>query len=149
MGKLSAMYARLTPYATLVLRLVLGFVMFWHGKVKFFDTKITGVKGFFTAINVPIPGVSAPAIALLELVGGLLIIFGIGTRVVSTLFILELIGALVYYKYAKHVGLIGKDQAGSEIDWVLIAGFFALAAYGAGQWAVDHVLGLESRPAST
>jgi putative oxidoreductase len=149
MHKLNGALARLSPYATLVLRLVLGFIMFWHGKVKFFDTKITNVKGFFDAINVPVPGLTAPAVAVLELVGGLLIVFGVLTRFVSVLFVLELIGALLYYKYAKNVGLIGAKEAGAELDWALIAGFFTLAAYGAGRFAVDHVAGIDGRGRAT
>ena len=149
MKQLTGALSRLTPYATLVLRVAIGFIMFWHGKVKFFDTKISGVKGFFTAINVPLPALAAPAVGVLELVGGLMIIVGVLTRFVSVLFVVELVCALIYYKYAKNIGLIGADQAGAEIDWALIAGFFTLAAYGAGRFAVDHLLGFEGASAGT
>lgn len=80
---------------------------------------------------------------MLELVGGLLIVAGLATRLVSLLFIVELLVAVIRYKYGENVGYIGTGEAGAELDWVLIAGFVAVAVQGPGPYSIDHRLGLE------
>jgi putative oxidoreductase len=43
------------------------------------------VKEFFTSLGIPAPGVMAPAIATLEFVGGILLIVGLGSRLIGLL----------------------------------------------------------------
>jgi putative oxidoreductase len=148
MKALSAALAKLNPLAHTFLRLVLGVTMFWHGKTKFADTKITNVKAFFDFLGIPLPGVMAVVVAVLELVGGILIVLGIATRLVSVLFIVELLVAVFRYKYGESIGFIGPTEAGAELDWALIAGFFVLAAHGGGTLSVDHRMGLDPAPAA-
>jgi putative oxidoreductase len=122
--------------------------MFWHGEQKFATTKISGVEGFFKFLDIPMPGVMAVVVALLELVGGIMIVLGLATRLVSLLFVVELLVAIFLYKYGKDVGFLGAKEAGAELDWALIAGFIALAASGAGPLSADHKLGLEGGAAA-
>jgi putative oxidoreductase len=145
MQAINAALARLRPYVPLFLRLVLGLTMFWHGFKKF-DYGLTatgGTKDFFHFLNIPLPGFFAVVVALLELVGGLCILVGLATRIISALFIIELLVAVIIYKYNKDVGFIGAKEAGAEIDWALIAGFFALAGTGASRPSADAVLRLD------
>jgi putative oxidoreductase len=144
MKAVNATLARLSPLAIVVLRVILGGTMFWHG-LKKFDGGISGVKGFYDFLNIPAPGLMAYVVALLELVGGILIVLGIGTRVIAALFVVELLVAVFLYKYGKDVGFIGAKEAGAELDWALIAGFFALAGLGAGSLSVDAKAGLDDR----
>jgi len=43
------------------------------------------VKEFFTSLGIPAPGVMAPAIATLEFAGGILLIVGLGSRLIGLL----------------------------------------------------------------
>lgn len=76
-------------------------------------------------------------------IGGLLVIAGIGTRILSVLFIIELLVAVFLFKYGEDIGFIGAETAGAELEWALIAGFFALVGLGAGPFSGDAKFGIE------
>jgi putative oxidoreductase len=142
LGKLNSPLNRLKAEAPIVLRVVLGLTMFWHGWKKF-DAGLDGTEAFFDFLSIPVPGFFAFVVALLELVGGVLIVVGLATRLISLLFIVELLVAVFRFKYGEDIGFIGAETAGAELDWALIAGFFALAVRGAGSLSLDHRLGVE------
>src|SRR5439155_25282445 len=80
------------PAATILLRLMAGGVFFWEGILKFVYTN-QGV-GRFTKLGIPFPEFTANSIGVLEIGGGLLLIFGFLTRFISFLFIIEMIVAI-------------------------------------------------------
>ncbi len=80
-----------------ILRVVLGITFFVHGLVKF-QGGIENTVGWFASIG--LPGVLAYAVAIVELVGGLALIIGLGSRVVSALLALLMIGATLKVKVA-------------------------------------------------
>src|SRR3984957_9699993 len=90
------------PKATLALRLMAGGVFFWEGVLKFVYTN-QGV-GRFTKLGMPAPELLANAIALLEVGGGLLMMAGLFTRLISVPFILEMIVAMLMTKISLYLG---------------------------------------------
>lgn len=59
-------------------------------------------------------------IAVIELIGGFAIVLGLGTRIVTTVFALNMIGAIFTVKLS--LGFLGKGQmAGYEHELVLLA----------------------------
>ncbi len=101
----------------LVLRVVLGLIFFIHGLSKF-QGGLTNIEGFFVSIG--IPGFMAYIVAVIELVGGIVIILGLGTRIVSILFALIMVGAIFTAKLP--VGFLGNGQmAGYELELALLA----------------------------
>ena len=80
--------ARITsgPKATITLRLMAGAVFFWEGLLKFAYAE--PCVGRFTKLGMPMPEVLAPAIAVLEIGGGLLLMSDLGTRLISVPFII-------------------------------------------------------------
>jgi putative oxidoreductase len=145
-SRLNAPVRKLSNLAPIAPRVILGIIMAWHGFNKFHNGNgITDVKGFFTFLNIPAPGLFAVVVALLELIGGICLILGLLTRVVSLLLIIELLVAVITFKYGKgHVGFIGKDNAaGAELDLAIIAGLIALFVGGAGTMSADHHLALD------
>ncbi|MDP4220093.1 MAG: DoxX family protein [Bacteroidota bacterium] len=84
------------PKATILIRLMTGSVFLWEGILKFVYPN-QGV-GRFTKLGIPMPEVAATCIAVLEIIGGLCIVFGYLTRVFSLLFIMEMIVAILSTK---------------------------------------------------
>jgi uncharacterized membrane protein YphA (DoxX/SURF4 family) len=103
----------------LLLRVVLGLTFFLHGLSKF-QGGIGNTSGFFESMG--IPGFIAYIVASIELVGGIAVIAGIGTRMISLLFVVIMAGALFVVNLSE--GFLG----GYELDLILlvIALYFVL-----------------------
>jgi len=86
----------------LVLRLMAGVVFFFEGILKFVYTN-QGV-GRFTKLGFPFPEATAHFIGAGEIIGGLLLIFGLFTRVVSFYFIIQMIVAVLSTKISLYLG---------------------------------------------
>ncbi|MEC1179031.1 DoxX family protein [Metasolibacillus meyeri] len=100
-----------------ILRVVLGLTFFIHGLSKF-QGGIANTAGFFDSIG--IPGFMAYIVAIIELLGGIVVIFGLGTRIVSTLLALIMVGAILTVKLP--AGFLGDGQmAGYELELLLLA----------------------------
>jgi putative oxidoreductase len=128
--------------ALLILRLAAGFSFFMHGYQKVFGMGIGGVTGFFTQLGIPLPGVAAPFISFLELVGGLALIFGAFTRVFGFLLACDVAVATLTVHIKN--GYLG--QGGSELTILLAAMGLTLALAGAGALSVDAMLARSRAP---
>jgi uncharacterized membrane protein YphA (DoxX/SURF4 family) len=121
---------------TLILRVVLGITFFIHGLVKF-QGGIENTVGWFESIG--LPGVLAYGVAILELVGGIALVIGLGSRVVSAILVLLMLGATVKVKLAG--GFLGTGQgAGYELDLALMAMALVIAVSGSKLFAVDQLI---------
>lgn len=119
-----------------ILRVFLGVTFFVHGLAKF-QGGIANTVGFFESLG--LPGFSAYAVALIELIGGIALILGIGTRIVSILFVLILAVATLKVKLA--AGFLGNGQmAGYELDLALLVISIYLAATSKSFLALDNLL---------
>jgi putative oxidoreductase len=122
--------------STVLLRVMLGITFFVHGLVKF-QGGIENIVGWFEAIG--LPGFLAYGVASVEVIGGLLLILGLGSRIVSAILALLMIGATVKVKLAG--GFLGDGQgAGYELDLALLvmAGFIAIN--GSKMFALDQFI---------
>ena len=90
------------PRATMVIRMMAGGVFFWEGILKF--VYVNQGVGRFTKLGMPMPETLAPAIAVLEIVGGLALIAGFLTRPFALLFIGEMIVAILSTKISMYLG---------------------------------------------
>ncbi|MEH7495834.1 DoxX family protein [Neobacillus niacini] len=121
--------------STLILRLVLGVTFFVHGLVKF-QGGIENIVGWFDSIG--LPGVLAYGVAVVEMVGGLALILGLGSRIVSGLFVVLMLGATVKVKLAG--GFLGNGQgAGWELDLALLVIALFIAINDSKMFALDKV----------
>ena len=118
--------------ALLVLRLAVGAVFIAHGYLKLFVMGHAGVEGFFTQLGIPLPGIAAWGVSLLEFGGGILLCAGIGTRVLSILFIADMLGAILFAVHAK--GFVG----GYELEFLLAAASLTFALAGPGAYSLDY-----------
>jgi uncharacterized membrane protein YphA (DoxX/SURF4 family) len=90
------------PSATLLLRLMAGGVFLWEGILKFVYAN-QGV-GRFTKLGFPWPHETAGFVGGLEIVGGLALLLGLGTRLFAIPFIVEMIVAMLSTKIALYLG---------------------------------------------
>jgi putative oxidoreductase len=128
----------------LLLRLVVGLGFAAHGAQKLFGAfgghGIAGTAGFFEQIGLRPGRPHAWAAGGAELVGGLLIALGLLTPVAAA----ALIGVMTAAILSVHLrnGFFVTSN-GYEYNLVLGAAVFALAGVGAGEWSLDHALGID------
>ena len=119
-----------------VLRVVLGLIFFVHGLSKF-QGGIGNTVGYFESLG--ILGFLAYVVASIELIGGIMLILGIGTRIVSILFAVIMLGAIFTVKLSG--GLLGDGQmAGYELDLALLAMAIFLAIAGSSSLSLGNKL---------
>jgi len=136
------------PRATILLRLMAGGVFLWEGILKFVYAN-QGV-GRFTKLGFPFPDFTASFVGGLEIVGGLLILLGLGTRLVAVPFLIEMVVAMLSTKIGLYLGtsplpppssppLTGfwavLHEVRSEYAQLLTVGFLLWA--GPGPWSLD------------
>jgi putative oxidoreductase len=139
------------PKSVLLLRLMAGGVFLWEGILKFVYAN-QGV-GRFTKLGMPMPAYTANFVACLEIFGGLLLISGLLTRLISIPFIIEMIVAILSTKISLYLGTsplplppalpkVGMWAVLHEIrsDYAQIMTVIFLLVNGPGKWSLDAVL---------
>ncbi|GAA3333333.1 quinol oxidase [Curtobacterium citreum] len=130
-----------TSIGLTALRIVLGVVFIAHGAQKFAQG-IPNVTQGFAGMGVPLAEVAAPAVAGLELVGGVLLVAGVATRVVGFLLAVDMVVAgLLAHATA---GFFAQD-GGFEYVLVLAVASLAVALTGPGRFSVDALVLRSSR----
>jgi len=139
------------PKSTMLLRFMAGGVFFWEGLLKFVYAN-QGV-GRFTRLGIPYPHFTATFIGGLEIVGGLLLIAGLTTRLIALPFVAEMIVAILSTKISLYLGTSplplppAPPQVGfwavlheirSEYAQTLTVLF--LMVNGPGEWSLDAVV---------
>jgi putative oxidoreductase len=82
---------RSAEYAAFVLRVSLGVMFIAHALLKYFVFTLPGTAQFFASLG--LPGVLGYVTFAAELVGGILLIAGVGTRIVALALVPILLGA--------------------------------------------------------
>lgn len=99
-----------------LIRVVFGLIFTVHGVAKL-QMGLENVSGYFASLG--LPGFFAYVVASLELIGGIAVMLGLGTRVFAVLFALMMAGATIKVKLGG--GLLGNGQgAGYELDLALL-----------------------------
>ncbi|WP_240703084.1 DoxX family protein [Cohnella luojiensis] len=119
----------------LILRVLLGITFFAHGVDKY-QAGIGNIAGWFESIG--IPGFMAYVVASIELIGGIALILGFGTRIVSALLAIILLVATFKVKLA--VGFFGNGQmAGYELDLSMMGIAIYLLLNGSNLLSIDSL----------
>ena len=139
------------PASTLLLRLMAGGVFLWEGILKF--VYVNQGVGRFTKLGIPFPHLTANFVGYLEIVGGLLLLSGLMTRLIAIPFIIEMIVAILSTKISLYLGTSplplppSPPQVGmwavlheirSEYAQLLTTAF--LLVNGPGRWSLDALL---------
>lgn len=123
-------------WSALILRVIAGLTFAIHGVDKF-QMGLGNVAGFFGTMG--LPAFIAYLVAFLELVGGIALILGLGTRVFAGALSVVMVGAIFTAKLAAGF-LGGEGGAGYELDLALLAMLLALVISGSTKFALDGVL---------
>ena len=132
--------------SALILRLVLGFVMFAHGSQKvlgwFGGTTLPVTLNMFTEkMHMPLP--LALLVIAAEFLGGLGLIVGLLTRIAAFGILCDMVGAiaLVHWKFGLFMNWFGKQPGeGFEYHLLVIAICIALIILGAGAVSLDGAI---------
>jgi putative oxidoreductase len=140
MSLLRSLAIALQPVAALLTRLVIGwtFIGTGLGKWKNFDHTVE----FFRGIGIPAPSANAAFIATLELVGGICLILGLGTRAFAALLSCTMVVAIMTADWNDFKGAFGGGQKDLlDVTPVPFLMFLLwLVAFGAGAISVDRWL---------
>ena len=123
-------------WALTVLRVVTGIIFLMHGWQKLSIFGIDGFAGMLTGMGVPAPGFAAAIVTFVELLGGLLLVLGLGTRVVALLLAFDMLVALVLVHLP--AGFFLPD--GIEFVLLLLASSVALVLGGSGALALEDAV---------
>lgn len=116
----------LRGYSLLILRVVLGLIFIYHGYGKVFEP--SGAMGFFSSIG--LPGFLAPIVGVVEVGGGLMLIFGLFARPAAAALLVVIAGALIKVQIPHGLA------AGLERDAMIAAALLVLIAHGPGAFAL-------------
>ena len=120
----------------LFVRVTLGLVFVASGWGKLHS--LDDVTRYFGSLGIPAPHAQAVFVATVELVGGLFLLLGLGTRIVAVFLIGVMAIALWTAKLPEVHGVV--ELAGT-IELAYLAAFVWLALAGAGTASLDHLLG--------
>jgi putative oxidoreductase len=128
----------------LVLRIIVGLYFVGHGAQKLFGVAggygLAGTGQFFDSMGMRPGRLNAFAAGAAEFSAGVLLALGLLTPLAAALVTAVMIVAIATVHLSKGVWTA---NGGFELNLVYIAVVFALAGVGAGQWSLDHVLGLD------
>lgn len=122
-----------SDWAFLILRVVLGAVMIYHGLPKLKNLKATGDG--FSGMGFRPGGFWALVVGILEFVGGIMLVVGLLTQFVSIILAAQFLVILLKLKKFKNM----KEY---EYDMVLFASLLVLATVGGGVWNIDRFFGI-------
>ena len=111
-------------------RITVGVLFIVHSVGKF----DTSSKGFFSSVGLPAD--MAFLIGLLELIGGILLVTGILSRISSSLLAIEMLSVMLYVK--KLQSFSGKG--GLELDLLAFVILLTITVMGPGKISLSHVI---------
>ena len=136
---------RHSQWGLLLLRLVVGVVMFVAGWMKLFDFGVDTFAKALATEGVPLPEFFAWAVTLLEVVGGAFIIIGLLSRITALLLAIDMVVAILLVTI--DIGFLSSTgKSGAELNLLLIAGLMVILLGGPGSISVDRALEAKARP---
>lgn len=112
-----------------ILRIVVGIVFLAHGAQKLFVHGFGGVTHMFASMRIPLAHESAILVTLVEFLGGIALVLGLGTRWAAILLIADM--AVAIGKVHLRNGFFSAG-GGYEYPLTLLAALVALALAGPG-----------------
>ena len=125
----------LSSLAPLLGRIVIAAIFIPSGWGKLHS--LPDVINFFTTLGIPFPQYQAPFVATVELVGGALVLFGLGTRAAALLLLSTMVVALATAIWPDVEGVADFFAKDETVYSAILA---QLIIVGAGVFSLDHAL---------
>lgn len=140
LAKIQALHARFNPhlqwFVLLFLRITIGwrFYLSGSGKLRNFE----GTTAFFTELHIPAPAFHAGLVGSTEMIGGLLLMVGLGTRLASVPLIISMLVAYLTAHRAEAFTSIYDftDQA----PFMFLCATLVLLAFGPSKVSLDFLI---------
>ena len=102
-------------------------------------TGFAGTVGYISSVGMPLPTVAAALALAVEILGGLALVFGFGTRIAAlVLAFFTLVASFYFHAYW---AVPADQQMVMQLlffkNVAVVGGLLVLAAFGAGGWSVD------------
>ena len=138
--------ARLASFAPLAVRAIVGIIMFGHGLQKLTGGPANFGQNVLGGLGFPLPVLMGYVVTFAELLGGILLIVGLLSRLAALILTINLVVAILLVKV--NLGLISSQGSppGAELDLALISGLLVILLAGPGKLSLDYALGLDRDP---
>jgi len=123
---------------SIILRITSGLAMSTHGYAKVFGGSMEKFTSGVSEMGFPMPEVFAWSAALSELVGGVCLALGLGTRI-SAFLIACTMGVAIFIRHA------GDPFQRKELAILYLAVMIFFLLAGGGKWSVDSLLPRKKR----
>jgi len=127
-----------SPRSVLLVRVAVGLIFFTQGILKYIDPNMGVVR--FTRIGFPHPYFTAHFVGTFEILGGLLLLVGLWTRIVSIPLLIVITTAIATTKIPE---LFRANQgfwymvSDARTDFAMFCCLVFLIAVGGGSWSLD------------
>ena len=127
---------RLKDWPPLVFRLILAYGFFEPALKKW--SNMEAIAQWFAGMHYPLPTLNAYLAATTEISGSILLLLGLGTRLIS----LPLMFVMLVAIFTVHIGNgFAAGSNGFEIPLYYLAMLFSLVVTGSGKFSVDYLIG--------
>ncbi len=116
-----------------IIRVITGIIIAEHGIGVFNQGHMDGNVAWLTDIHLPVPVFMAYLGKSTELLGGIMLIAGLFTRVAAMALIINM--AVITFLMGQ-----GKIFSEDQLPFLLLLLFAGYIFYGAGKWSVDYLL---------
>ena len=118
-------------------RLLLALLFLPAGIAKI--TGFTGTVGYIASVGLPLPALGAVIAIVVEIVGGVALIAGFGTRIAALILALFTLAASFFFH--AYWSVPADQQFVTQLLFMkniaVVGGLLTLSAWGAGAWSVD------------
>ena len=122
----------------LIMRLMIGSFFIVHGYSKFVDTK--DIAKWLEKYGYKPPMLWVSLIIISELVGGIGVVLGLGTRLFALMMSVVMLQGIHHRRHIKELKFVD----GWEINYVTLASTIALILLGSGSISLDSLLGIQN-----
>jgi putative oxidoreductase len=140
--RLLALTDRLSGLAPLLIRITVGVVFLRTGWGKLSD--LPRVTEYFASLGIPMPALNAAVAASVEFFGGILILVGLGARLVALPMAFTMVVAIITAKREEIDGVL--SILGFE-EWSYMMMFVTIVLIGAGPLSLDALIARRLRAA--